>query len=45
MGLRDQVKIVVGGGPVTKDWALEVGADGYGHDAKEAVDLCSALMA
>lgn len=45
MGLRDQVKVVVGGGPVSQEWALEVGADGYGRDAKEAVDLCSSLMA
>jgi 5-methyltetrahydrofolate--homocysteine methyltransferase len=44
MGLRDQVKVIVGGGPVNQEWALEVGADGYGHDAKEAVELCNRLL-
>lgn len=44
MGLRDQVKVIVGGGPVNLEWAMEVGADGYGHDAKEAVDLCNRLL-
>ncbi len=45
MGLRDQVKVVVGGGPVNPEWAEEIGADGYGHDAKQAVDLLDRLLA
>lgn len=39
LGLRDQFKVFVGGGAVTNDWAREVGADGYGSDANEAVEL------
>lgn len=38
-GLRDRVKVMVGGAPVTKGFADEIGADGYGKDAAEAVDL------
>jgi 5-methyltetrahydrofolate--homocysteine methyltransferase len=38
-GLRDSVKIMVGGAPVTEEFAQKIGADGYGHDAVEAVDL------
>jgi 5-methyltetrahydrofolate--homocysteine methyltransferase len=34
---RDDVKIIVGGAPVTQDYADEIGADGYGADANEAV--------
>lgn len=37
-GLRDSVKILVGGGPVTKKFADEIGADGYAYDAKSAAD-------
>ncbi len=44
MGLKDSVKVVVGGGPISADWAQEVGADGYGHDAKQAVDMVNALL-
>lgn len=45
LGLHEKVKVVVGGGPVSNAWALEVGADGYGHDAKEAVMICDQLIA
>src|ERR1700745_2152251 len=38
-GLRSRVKIVVGGAPVTRRWAEEIGADGYGKDAVAAVTL------
>jgi corrinoid protein of di/trimethylamine methyltransferase len=38
-GLRDGIKIVVGGAPITEDFAQEIGADGYGHDAASAVSL------
>ena len=43
-GLRSQVKIVVGGAPVTRSWADEIGADGYAKDAMSAVDLARELM-
>lgn len=38
-GLRDKVKIMVGGAPVTESWAKSIGADGFGKDAPEAVSL------
>ena len=34
---RDGVKVIIGGAPVTQDYANEIGADGYGADANEAV--------
>ena len=37
-GIRDAVKVMVGGAPVTKEWADEIGADAYGENAIEAVD-------
>jgi len=43
-GLRSQVKIMVGGAPVTRRWAEEIGADGYAKDAMSAVDLARELM-
>ena len=45
LGVRDQFKVIVGGGPVSADWAKEIGADGYSNDANEAVELCKKLMA
>lgn len=36
-GLRDQVKVLVGGAPVSSDWAEKIGADGYAEDAIAAV--------
>jgi len=44
-GLRSQVKIMVGGAPVTRRWAEEIGADGYAKDAMSAVELARQLMA
>lgn len=41
-GIR--ARIMVGGGPVTEDYAEKIGADGYGQDAKDAVDLAIRLM-
>ncbi|MBF8438162.1 corrinoid protein [Halanaerobiaceae bacterium Z-7014] len=38
-GLRDSVKIIVGGAPVTKEFADEIGADGWAPDAASAKDL------
>jgi corrinoid protein of di/trimethylamine methyltransferase len=43
-GLRAQVKIMVGGAPVTRRWADEIGADGYAKDAMSAVALARELM-
>jgi corrinoid protein of di/trimethylamine methyltransferase len=44
-GLRAQVKVMVGGAPVTKKWADEIGADGWAQDAVAAVDLAVRLGA
>ena len=43
-GLRSQIKIMVGGAPVTRRWAEEIGADGYAKDAMSAVALARSLM-
>jgi 5-methyltetrahydrofolate--homocysteine methyltransferase len=43
-GLRKQVKVMVGGAPVTNDYADKIGADGYGPDASAAVKLAKELM-
>ena len=36
-GLRQRFQVMIGGGPTTKKWADEIGADGYGNDATEAL--------
>ena len=36
---------MVGGGVVTGDWAAEIGADGYGRTAVDAVEVCNQLLA
>ena len=43
-GLRDGVKVIIGGAPVTQDWANEIGADGYAPNAAEAVEVAKALV-
>jgi corrinoid protein of di/trimethylamine methyltransferase len=43
-GLRDRVKVMVGGAPVTPEWADKIGADGYASNAPEAVDLARKLV-
>jgi corrinoid protein of di/trimethylamine methyltransferase len=43
-GLRDSVKVIVGGAPATREWATEIGADGYGENATEAVRLAQRLI-
>jgi len=42
-GIRDQVKILIGGAPVTQGFADEIGADGYAPDAGSAVKLAKRL--
>lgn len=42
-GLRQQVKVMVGGAPVTKDYADQIGADGYAEDAVSAIALAFRL--
>jgi 5-methyltetrahydrofolate--homocysteine methyltransferase len=42
-GLRDQVKILVGGAPVTEKFANDIGADGYAPDAGSAVKVAKAI--
>jgi 5-methyltetrahydrofolate--homocysteine methyltransferase len=44
-GLRDRVKVMIGGAPVTQGYANEIGADGYAPDAASAVKLAEQLMA
>jgi 5-methyltetrahydrofolate--homocysteine methyltransferase len=44
-GLRDRVKVMVGGAPVTQEYAKEIGADGYTPDAVSAADLARAWLA
>lgn len=36
-GMRNKVKVILGGGPVSEEWARSIGADGYGRDAIDAV--------
>ncbi len=42
---RAKFKVIVGGGPVNRDWAEEAGADGYGDDAIEAVEIAVQMVA
>jgi 5-methyltetrahydrofolate--homocysteine methyltransferase len=42
-GLRDRVKVMVGGAPVTPEWAEKIGADGYANNAPEAVEIARKL--
>jgi corrinoid protein of di/trimethylamine methyltransferase len=44
-GLRNQIKVIVGGAPIDQAFADTIGADGFGKDAVEAVQLCRDLMA
>ncbi|MCX6067315.1 MAG: corrinoid protein [Chloroflexi bacterium] len=44
-GLRDKVKVIIGGAPVTEEYARQIGADGYSSDASRAVSLAQALLA
>ncbi|MDD3826151.1 MAG: cobalamin-binding protein [Anaerolineaceae bacterium] len=44
-GLRDRVKIIIGGAPVTQTFADQIGADGYASNAAGAADLAKRLLA
>jgi 5-methyltetrahydrofolate--homocysteine methyltransferase len=43
-GLRDTVIVMVGGAPVTPEWAEKIGADGYANNAPEAVEIARKLV-
>ena len=43
-GIRENVKVIVGGAPVSQDWADQIGADGYGENAGAAVEVAKKLM-
>jgi trimethylamine corrinoid protein len=44
MNKRDTYKVIVGGGPVTQEWADQIGADGYSESAVQAVNLVKGLL-
>ncbi len=43
-GLRDRVKVLIGGAPVTQQFATKIGADGYGYNAPDAVQKAKELV-
>jgi len=43
-GLRDKVKVIIGGAPVTQRYADEIGADGYTRDAAAAAKLVRQML-
>jgi len=43
-GIRDQVKVLIGGAPVSREWSDTIGADGYAEDAMGAVALAKQLL-
>ena len=43
-GLRDSVKVVIGGAPVSQKYADQISADGYAEDAAQAVEVCRGLV-
>jgi len=44
MGMRDDLKVIVGGGAASSEWASLIGADGYAANAMQAVTLCRDLI-
>jgi 5-methyltetrahydrofolate--homocysteine methyltransferase len=42
--LRSGIKVIVGGAPVTREFASHIGADAYAHDGGEAAKVCKELM-
>jgi len=43
-GLRNRVKLIFGGAPVTEEWVREIGGDGYGENAVEAVNVAKRVL-
>jgi 5-methyltetrahydrofolate--homocysteine methyltransferase len=43
-GVRDQVRVIIGGAPVTAAYSRQIGADGFAPDASQAVDVAKALL-
>ena len=43
-GLRDKVKVIVGGAPITEEWAKQIGADAFAVDAASGADRCKELL-
>jgi corrinoid protein of di/trimethylamine methyltransferase len=43
-GIRDQIKVIIGGAPVSQEWAHTIGADGYAEDAIGAIELAKRLV-
>ena len=43
-GLRDKVKVIIGGAPITAEFAEQIGADGFAPDASQAVTLAKSLV-
>jgi 5-methyltetrahydrofolate--homocysteine methyltransferase len=43
-GKRDKVKVIIGGAPVTEDYAQQIGADGCAPDASRAVSIIKTLL-
>jgi len=43
-GIRDKVKVIIGGAPITEEFAREIGADAYAEDAVKAVEVCKRLI-
>ena len=43
--LRDKVKVLVGGAPITEEWAKRIGADAFAVDAATGADRCKELLA
>jgi 5-methyltetrahydrofolate--homocysteine methyltransferase len=43
-GVRDRVKVMVGGAPVTPDYAKMIGADAYAPDASQAATLAKSML-
>ncbi|AET66810.1 methyltransferase cognate corrinoid protein [Desulfosporosinus orientis DSM 765] len=43
-GLRDQIKVMIGGAPINQAWADKIGADGYAEDAITAVNVANSLI-
>ena len=43
-GLRKEVKVIIGGAPITEEYARKIGADGFGYDASQAVKTARSLL-